>query len=431
MSRQSFLLLTAGFLVASLLVAPFVSHRGDLMDYWVRWQEATARLRPWNAYSVPGCNYPPIVLYVMSLCEAARAALEVKAKSPVNVTLLKLPSFAAQLLGAVALFRSLRGEFGTRAATGVAAAWLVSAGMFVNAAIWCQWDAFLALFGLLALLTFRENRPILTGAYIALALATKVQAIFLLPVLGIYVLARRNVRAAALTAAGTLVALALCFTPMAAAGRLRESTAVYTASVDTFPFRSINAWNPWSVMNTLDLRGVVKKTRKAAAVSDARPVFPTVSAGFTYKRLGLLLFGTYMIAMLAVVARRRAPLDVIVGTPLVGIAMFILLTQMHERYSAAPAAMMALWLPLGRRYAFHFWFWSISSAINQLYVLGRYGFLGIAEPAFDASFDAVGVGVAVLNVLAFAHLTWLFYRPRVATPALVEPSDQPIVPTVS
>ena len=433
MSRQQFLLLTAGFLIASVVLAPLTSFRGDVHGYWVPWEIATVKWRPWNAYSAEGCNYPPVILYVLSVLEAMRNALSARGNSPTNLMLLKLPSVCAQLVGAVAIFRSLRREFGTRPTLWIAACWLVTPGLFVNTAVWCQWDAFLALFGLLALLTFRENRPMLTGAYVALAVATKVQAIFLLPVLGIVMLARRNVRALGLMATGAALAAILCFAPMAAKGRLRDSLRVYVASVDTFPNRSVNAWNPWSLMQSLEARDAATRRQKERNLSDALPLFPSLSAKLTYKRVGLLMFAAYMVPLLVVVARRRSQLDVLVGTPLCGIAMFILLTQMHERYSAAPAAMMVLWLPLGRRYQVHFWYWSISSAINQLFVLGRYGYLGEIEPLMDASFDKVAGVVAVLNVAAFAHLTWLFYRPRAATPAPLppEPVDPSIVPTVS
>ena len=49
--------------------------------------------------------------------------------------------------------------------------------------------------------------------------------------------------------AGGVLALIVLFTPIAMDGRLRESVGVYTTSVDTFPARSLNAWNIWTIAN--------------------------------------------------------------------------------------------------------------------------------------------------------------------------------------
>ena len=413
--RTTLVLIAIAVAVVSLAVAPYCAFRPDMRDYWIPWQVATKGLKPWNAYALPKCNYPPLILYVLSLVEGVRYLLDVSWKAPTNRLLMKLPNIAAHLIGAACLYGAFVRTHGTRKAALLAGGWLLSLNLFVNAALWAQWDVILALLLLLALLALRREGYFMTGVWTALAMAAKVQAIFILPVLGIYLLARRDVKAIGRTTAGAMLAILLVFGPMAIAGRLRESTSIYVASVDTFPYRSLDAWNHWFVFDFVEERFLGASRR--VVINDGRPVIPALSTALTYKRVGLLLFGSYVLAMLIMVARRRRLEDVLVGVPLMGVAMFMLATQMHERYVGPPAALMTLWLLLPTPYRAHFIYWSIAAGLNQLSVLARFPTFG-PKPIISNWHFYTGAVVSLVNLGMFIHLTWLFFSPRFASTEL-------------
>lgn len=405
----SLLLIAFAVLAVGLAVAPFYGFRPDMRDYWIPWQYATGGFRPWNAYSLPTCNYPPVVLYVLSVVEAARHALDVSWKASTNRFLMKLPNIAAHLIGAASLYRAFVSSQGRWKSSLLAAGWLLSLNLFVNAVLWGQWDVILSLFLLLALLAFRTEQLGRCGFWVALALATKVQAIFIVPVLGIYLLARRDFRGIGRATLGAIFALVMVFGPMALAGRLRESTSIYLASVDTFPYRTLDAWNYWFVLDVIDMR--LLGGSRYEVILDHRPMFPAISMSFSFKKFGLVLFASYAVATLIAVARRRTIADVIVGVPLMGTAMYMLATQMHERYIAPPAALMVLWLLLPRPYRVHFIYWSFVAGVDQLLVLARFGVFGPALQ-FTTGFSYTGAVFSCLNIALFIHLSRMFFSKR-------------------
>lgn len=412
---------TTAVLLLSLLVAPLTCFILDMRDYWVIWQAKTAGWRPWGAYelSVKECNYPPVVLYLMTLAEAARGALGVGHMSRVNWLLLKLPNLAAIGLGTLVLFRAARARLGERDAAVLALFWACSPFFFVNAALWAQWDVLMSLTLLLATIAFVRGRYVWWGVWMGVTLSMKVQAIFVLPAFFVGLLAvppRRPGVAGTLGSsglamgrgiAGGILAAVLCFAPVAAARKLPQAAAVYTASVDTFPMRTISAWNVWTVANGVESR--MLKRPSTAVNDDGRPVLASGPRSLTFKRLGQLLFAAYLVVMLAVLARRRRVADVVAAVPLGGVAMFMLCTQMHERYIGPPAALMVLWLPWARAWRIQAVYWAISAAANSLAVMYYMKYLGL--PFSRVLYDGSVMAWTIANCLMFAWLTWLFLRP--------------------
>ena len=417
MSARTLLIVTLLVLLAGLAIAPAVCFESDMKEYWIPWQHATAGLKPWAAYDVPNCNYPPVVLYLMSLTEAVRSTIGVGSSSRGNWLLLKVPNLLAIAAGTVVLYRATRRSLGERRAAALGAAWALSPNLFVNAALWGQWDAILSLEILLAVIAFARGRYGWAGVWAGVAIATKVQAIFALPILGIGFLfvpgagradaVRTNVRATILATIGGVLAIALCCLAFAAAGRMGGVVGVFTASVDTFPRRSMDAWNPWALANGIDVR--FRHMTGLVANDDGRAVLPGGALrAFTFKRLGMLMFAAYVLAMLATIARRRRVADVVVGVPLCGLAMFMLCTQMHERYGGPPAALMTLWLLYARPWRWQFFYWTASAALNQLGPMYHKGYLHVAP--VRAAYEMLGAGFSLTNTLMFVWLSWLFFR---------------------
>src|SRR5438477_595602 len=96
-------LAAAAALAAGLAVAPRVFHHYDVVDCFLTWARASAGHRPWAIYLThferpsDDCDYPPVVLYLLTLVERARLALGAGATSGAAIVLLKLPAIAAWL----------------------------------------------------------------------------------------------------------------------------------------------------------------------------------------------------------------------------------------------------------------------------------------------------------------------------------------------
>jgi hypothetical protein len=132
--------------------------------------------------------------------------------SPTLSVLIKTPGFVAEVVFVVALLTWGRRLWGETAANWAAAAFWISPGIWLGGSVLGYLDAQMAVPAALAVLAAADKRPRLTGVLAAIAVLTKPQAIFILPVLGCMLLCgggRLRWRAAASAAvAGLLVAAA-------------------------------------------------------------------------------------------------------------------------------------------------------------------------------------------------------------------------------
>ena len=116
--------------------------------------------------------------------------MEVALQSHPLSVLIRLVAVVPHLLTALAIFGLLLRRFGPRPALLACAAFALNPAAIFDAAYWGQPDMVHALFLLVAIYCFEEDRPLLGYAFIGLAAATKPQAWALLPFLG-YVSLRR------------------------------------------------------------------------------------------------------------------------------------------------------------------------------------------------------------------------------------------------
>ncbi len=89
----------------------------------------------------------------------------------------------------------------------------------------------------------------------------------------------------------------------------------------------------------------------------------------TYKHLGILAFAAYTLFLMACLWRRPSRRLLVLAAAMSVFAFFLLPTQMHERYSAPAAALLALIAPLSPRLFALFVGISVTAALNQILVL--------------------------------------------------------------
>lgn len=412
------------FLVAALvfglglMVAPWTYHRIDMIVYgWLPWARASAGSRPWDIYraSLPfACDYPPFVPYLLTLAERLRLLLHAPEVGPVAVILVKLPNMMAHLLGALLCWRGLCGPLGDQRGRAIAVLYALCPPLLVNAALWGQFDALLSLAMVAAVVALIRGRPGWAGAALGWALAIKLQAIAVVPVLFVFAARRHGVRGVLAGMAAGSAVLTLLAAPHVLGGGGSGMMAAYRGAVDYFPVRTLTANNGWYLLDRWDI--YVRNLSADVAASDARPAL----GPFTFKQVGLLGFAVYTFFLAAAVWRRptRYGLALVAATSI--FAFFMLPTQMHERY-VLPAVPLLTLVALSSRRALLLWLWiSVSATLSQSVVLAQHNALYgdyVLPPLLRLGLQLLTAAGAVGNVAMFVFATGAVWREAFVRPA--------------
>jgi hypothetical protein len=320
-----------------LAVSPLVFHHYDVVDCFLTWARGSGGRRPWDIYlqsfRTP-CDYPPVVPYLLTLVEAARRLLDAAPTGAAAVVLMKLPNLLAWVAHVPLVEHGLRVPFGADAARRAAVLTALSPPLFVNAALWGQFDALLSLLVVATVVFVLQEKAAAAGAALGLALATKLLAVVAVPVLAAWS-ARRLGWGRTLAGAGAAVlVMAALSLPMIAGGAAAPVLAAYEGAVGYYPYRTVEAYNLWYVLDRFDI--VVRGMPAAEARTDARVAFGSV----THHHLGLAALAAYTAWLVWWTARRPTAHRLVIALALQFFAFFMLPTQMHQRY-VLPAAVLA------------------------------------------------------------------------------------------
>jgi hypothetical protein len=419
-------LASAGALVLALLVAPRVFHNYDVVDCFLNWARASAGRQPWAIYlthfSTDDCDYPPVVPYLLTLVERARLALRTGETSGAAIVLLKLPNILAWLAHVPLCAFGLRRPFGVRAARTAALLVALSPPLFVNAAAWGQFDGLLCLFVVATLVALLNGRVLGAGAALGLGIATKLLAVVAVPVTAVWTWRRRGVRPVAAGAAVAAGVMVLAAVPYVAHGAAQPVLSSYHGAVGYYPLRTIEAYNLWYVLDRVDIR--LRGQPSGVARLDTRAIGP-----LTHRDVGLALLAAWTAFILAGLWRWPGDGGLILAAAFQFFAVFMLPTQMHQRYILPVAVLLALVAPLSPRTRLLFVVLTVTATLNQGLDLGR----AVLEQAIvvDPSrvADPPAIRMAIRNAataVALAHVALLawwtaVYRRELAVLAAVTP----------
>jgi 4-amino-4-deoxy-L-arabinose transferase-like glycosyltransferase len=397
-----------------LVVAPRVYHNYDVVDCFLAWARATKGAHPADAYT-PGagaddCDYPPLVPYFLAAAEGARLVAEAPAVSGSSILLLKLPNLLAALLLVPTALTGLLDIAGAATATRAALFLALSPALFVNAALWGQFDVLLALFLLAAVIALVRDEPLLAGAAMGLALATKVLAIVPVPILAAYAWRRLGWKAVLRGALVSVLVVAALALPHVIAGRGRAALQAYTGAVGYYPYRTAEAYNTWFLLDRIDV--LARGLPPPEVRRDDRPAIGPM----TFHHIGLLAFGAATLLLVRALWRRPTPTVFLWCVGLQLFAFFMLPTQVHQRYIVPAVAVLALVAPLSRRGLALFAGVSLTATLNQLFDLLRAlpvdplpGALGALDFGLATrTARDLGAAIAVVNLLLFVGAGWAF-----------------------
>jgi hypothetical protein len=423
-----------GAFAVALAVAPRVYHNYDVVDCFLTWARASRGLAPWAIYlthfPIDDCDYPPVVPYLLTLVERARLAVSAAPAGGAAVVLLKLPSILAWLAHVPLCAIGLRRPFGARAAGIAALLVALSPALFVNAAAWGQFDALLSLFVVASLVALLDGRAGAAGAAYGLALATKLLAVVVGPVVAVWTWRRRGAGPLAVGALAAVAAVALASAPYVARGAAGPVLASYHGAVGYYPFRTVEAYNLWYVLDRVDIR--LRGMEPGEARADTR----TLVGPVTHRDAGLALLAAWTAFILAGLWRWPSDGALVLAAAFQSFAVFMLPTQMHQRYVLPAAVLVSLLAPVSRRARVLFVVLAVTAALNQGLDLGR-AVLDHAV-AVDASrvADPPAIRMAIRNVataVALVHVALLFwwtavYRRELAALAAPAVPAAPVAP---
>ena len=372
------------------------------------WPADERRLLWDRAYATT--EYPPIDQLEMAMVGRVYRFFDPQFRdSRLLSALIKLPGLIAELIFVVALLTWGRRVLGESAVWAATAFWLNPA-VWLASAVDGYLDAQMAVPAALAFLAVVDHRPRLAGALIGIAVLTKPQALFIVPVLAV-MLVRRDGRmlltpliAAALA---SLVVAVAAFLPYALAGTL-PSLLRALQRFGEHDLVSGNATNLWWLL-TWAAGSVVRLAELGWAGALSRPatmvrISTAVAQGIPNPRTVGLLLTVASIGWSVWRCRRgvSAPVGALVGAWCV-IAYFMLAGQVHENHSYLALPFLAIAagaLPQLRRL-----YWLISAA----FILNLYLFYGFGEslpPVISRNWTFVDMSV-LLSVVYFGLAIWM------------------------
>jgi hypothetical protein len=355
-------------LTFAALTAPRVFHNYDVVDCFLTWARASGGRHPWTIYltrfPIDDCDYPPVVPYLLTLIERARLAFGATETGPAAIVLVKLPNIAAWLAHVPLCAIGLRRPFGARTARLAAVLVALSPPLFVNAAAWGQFDGLLCLFVVGAVIALLNQRTLGASAALGLSIATKLLAVVAVPVLAVWTWKRRGVKPVMAGAAIALAVMAVAALPYVAKGAGEPVVASYHAAVGYYPLRTVEAYNLWYALDRVDIR--LRGLPSVEARVDTRTLGP-----FTHRDIGLLLLAGWTAFILAGLWRWPSDGGLILAAAFQFFAVFMLPTQMHQRYILPAAVLLTLIAPLSPRTRLLFVVITVTATLNQGLDLGR------------------------------------------------------------
>ncbi len=340
-------------------------------------------------------NYPPLSILMfgsMGYLYKATALPALDQNLPVFRVIIKTPAILMDVALAAFFWWFIRKMTKSDNAANLAALAIALHPILIhNSAVWGQTDALYAGTMCFALLAAIRRRWILVGFCTAAALMFKMQALVLLPTIGILSLANWR-KAWWRVPLGALVATTLVLAVFIPGGGVARIWDVYTHSVGNYTNLSLEADNLWMALYA-----------SGAGRSDTQLLFNLLP----FRTVGFLLFFTAVAWLLALFGRsairavqkpKRYGFFPFLLTGLIASSFFLFNTEMHERYHVAAFPLLLPMLFLSPRAAKLYALTVVAYLFNLLHVV-QFGWLD--KTIVDEFSGGIRPTVAVLQLILF------------------------------
>lgn len=383
-------LMLAMALCLRLALAAASTNRVDL-DYYERWARAIAFDGIGQGYLSAAVDYPPLYLYMLwpvSLFYHRFVSPEFALNTPALNFLLRLPSIPFDIATAAVIYFAWRSREGIseRRALWASALYAFNPGVIFVTAWWGQTDSIYTFLAVLTVLALERKH---WGAAWALSAAgglLKHQYIFILPLLLGVTLKEGGWRGLFRGVLwGGAVALIILIPFLPSAERLWAVIRVYTEYGSYTPFFAVNVSNFWYVVT-------LGQFQWSYEVLDTRPFL----MGLSYRATSLIVYAAVSIWIAWQAVNRRAGKRLSFPAAVLAMTLFMIPTQVHERYMFPVFAFLALefldWPDLGVHYLLlaATYYWNVSTVLDSKWALGK------------AWLGPINLGAAMVNTLLYA-----------------------------
>lgn len=314
---------------------------------------------------------------------------------------LRLPACLADLLITLLLFAEVRRLYGSRAGAVAAGLYFLNPVSIYVSAYWGQVDSIHTLFILAALTALNRHRPAwagAAGAVAALALLQKLQSVAFLPLIILVVYQRWRWRGLAWLAGGAVFAVAVVLAPFVVAGSAEPALRQGYGVVGQYPRLSINAYNLWFAFGGQDIGDNAPPSLLIRAAADGATQVAADAAwylGITWRRVASAAFALITATVLSLYARRPSADARALAASALGLAFFLFLTEMHERYAFPVIALLAVWAARSAARE------RIFALISILMLLNLTGPQPVDQVAFGIGTAAVALFCVLVGALAW------------------------------
>ncbi len=290
-------------------------------------------------------------------------------------------------------------------------------GLIATTAWWGQYDAPYTLFLVLALMALNKDRPILSWVFFGISILLKQPGIVLSVALLVPTVRRYGWKTtlASILACG-LVNL-IFYIPFFIGSGVYNSISPYLEAGDVFPFLANNAYNFWFILIALH------KGSMPVAFDPTYSDHQKLLNLFMYRDVGRIMFLVYIVLLIILMWKQKDQRREFVWATALYYGLFMLPTQIHERYLYAGAVFALLAAVQDRR------MWWVAIGLIWTY---SYNVIGVAIPytyqGLDAGTGFLAFPTALMNVILFimtVRIT-LFPKPDVRPNPVEQPASAPL-----
>lgn len=341
----------------------------------------------------PGANYPPLFLLILRGLGEALSVFGVSFSDAWLVRpLLRLPACIADASIALMLFVEAGRIWNRRVGLSAAALYFLNPVVLYNSAYWGQVDSIHAAFVLAAVIALNRRRPLWAGAWLGLGLLQKFQTIVFVPLIVFDIYRFRRWPGLGWTALGAGVVAIAVLAPFAASGALGDVIqGGYVTAVGKFNNLTVKAFNVWYLSDmpqapssSVPYYIVQAAAGDAVSVSASSPLL-----WLTYRRIGMALFAVATALTLSAYSRTCRVSARALAAGVLGLAFFVLPTEIHERYAFPIFAVLPLWAVTGPWKERAYWLLSVLAVLN----------LTLPQPVAQIGSDIGGLHLIVLLAL--------------------------------
>ncbi|MDY2522341.1 hypothetical protein [Weissella confusa] len=358
---EHFLILTVAFFLY-IIVALFYKSPVDLQNFNVPWARQIIE-HHFNLYDrsiVPKVDYPPVMPTLYALFYKVFVESHVFAflnfDNLTNLAL-KMPSIFVTF--AFAIWGYLKKVVSPGFMLyGI----LLNPVFIVNTTMWGQSDIVLVVLAFLAFYYLNQKKnPILGSFWMGIAVVTKLQAVYLLPIflVALLVIEWRDIRKLFLSLLTGALTILTIWMPMIIMNDVTLPVRTYLSGAGSYTQLALSSFNIWQIVSL-----------KVPNLTTDTAIFRS----FTISDLNYLILGALVIISSVLLIRKKN--INLVGFGYLG-AVFVLTTSQHERYAIPSFAFIILLV--AAKYSFSI-FEKISLLIliflmflNETVVLGRFG----------------------------------------------------------